>query len=68
LETLQRLYRIDLTGDPSQWRLALVPLDDRMRAVIEEIRIGGAEGQVRSVDILEARGDRSVMRIQEASR
>jgi len=68
LETLQRFFHIELTGDPQRWLLSLVPLDRRMRELIDEIRIGGGDGQVQSVDILETRGDRSVIRIQAASR
>jgi len=68
LETLQRFFHIELTGDPQRWLLSLVPLDRRMRELIDEIRIGGGDGQVETVDILETRGDRSVIRIQAASR
>jgi len=68
LQTLQRFFHIELTGDPQRWLLSLVPLDRRMRELIDEIRIGGGDGQVQSVDILETRGDRSVIRIQAASR
>jgi hypothetical protein len=65
LETLQRFYRIELAGEAGWWRITLVPLDARMGAVVEQIRIGGAGGKVRSVEILEARGDRSLMEIRE---
>lgn len=64
LEALLRFYRLELSGDSAGWLLALTPHERRMSAVIREIRIGGAGGQVRSVEILEARGDRSVMRIR----
>jgi outer membrane lipoprotein-sorting protein len=68
LETLQRFYRIELAGDAAGWRLALTPSERRMSAVISEIRIGGGDGRVRSIEILETRGDRSVMRIREEAR
>jgi hypothetical protein len=68
LQTLQRFYRIGLNGDAAGWLLALTPSEPKMRAVINEIRIGGGGGRVRSIEILEARGDRSVMRIHEEAR
>jgi hypothetical protein len=39
-----------------------------MAALIREIRIGGGDGSVRSVDIVDARGDRSQMQIWENER
>ena len=64
LETLRRYYRIELTGEPIWWRMSLVPLDSRLSDAVEEIRIGGAGGTVRSIEILEARGDRSLIQIR----
>jgi len=65
LEALRTYYRIELAGEAGWWRLSLVPLDARLRLVVEEIRIAGAGGTVRSIEVLEARGDRSVMQILE---
>jgi hypothetical protein len=39
-----------------------------MAALIREIRIGGGDGAVRSIDIVDARGDRSQMQIWEDTR
>jgi outer membrane lipoprotein-sorting protein len=63
---LERFYRLELDGEVRHWLLSLRPRDPKMEAVISEIRIGGAGGRVASIEILEARGDRSVMRIREA--
>jgi hypothetical protein len=65
---LQRFYRLDLQGEVRQWRLALYPLNPDMAAVISEIRMVGAGGRIASIEMLEARGDRSVMKIKEAQR
>jgi hypothetical protein len=63
---LERFYRIDLEGEVRHWKMSLRPLDQRMAGVIAEIHIRGAGGRVASIEILEMRGDRSVMKIREA--
>jgi hypothetical protein len=68
LEALRRFYRIELDGDRDMWRISLTPIEPRMGALIREIRIAGGEGTVRGIDILEARGDRSQMQIEERTR
>jgi outer membrane lipoprotein-sorting protein len=66
-KALERSYQLTLDGAPEHWTLQLLPLDDKMRAVVQRIRIGGAGGEVRSVEINQADGDRSVMAIEKAS-
>jgi hypothetical protein len=68
LEALRRFYSIGLDGDSGKWRMSLTPTEPRMAALIREIRIGGGDGSVRSVDIVDARGDRSQMQIWEDGR
>jgi hypothetical protein len=68
LEALRRFYSIGLDGDSGKWRMSLTPIEPRMAALIREIRIGGGDGSVRSVDIVDARGDRSQMQIWENER
>lgn len=68
LEALRRFYSIALDGDSGKWRISLTPTEPRMAALIREIRIGGGEGAVRSLDIVDARGDRSQMQIWEDER
>jgi hypothetical protein len=62
---LERFYRIELEGEVRHWVLTLRPTDAKMAAVISEIRLSGAGGRLALVDILEAGGDRSVMKIRE---
>ena len=64
--SLQRFYTIDLEGEVRNWQMTLRPREVKMAALIAEVRIGGAGGRVGSVEIREANGDRSVMRIREA--
>ena len=62
---LERVYTLTLTGDLERWTLLLVPLDPRVGNVISRIQIDGARDEVRSVEILQADGDSSVMRIKK---
>jgi hypothetical protein len=63
LGTLNRFYRVELSGKESQWRLVLVPIEPKMREVVREIRIEGRGDWVGSIAVLEAGGDRSTMTI-----
>jgi len=63
LQTLNRFYRTSLMGNEDQWRLSLKPAEPKMQSVVREIHISGSGNQVRTVEIVEAEGDRSVMTI-----
>jgi outer membrane lipoprotein-sorting protein len=63
LASLTRTYSTALEGDPAKWRLVLRPLDPALGTLVERIEIGGAQAQVRTVEIFQADGDRSVMTI-----
>jgi outer membrane lipoprotein-sorting protein len=63
LAALRRYYRVELDGTWSDWRLHLLPSDPQLADVVLKVLIGGAGGEVRRIEILEASGDRSVMTI-----
>ena len=63
LAALRRYYRVELDGTWSDWRLHLLPSDPQMAELVLKVLIGGAGGEVRRIEILEASGDRSVMTI-----
>jgi len=63
LAALRRYYRVELEGAWSDWRLHLLPSDPQMGELVLKVVIGGAGGEVRRIEILEASGDRSVMTI-----
>lgn len=67
-KTLQRFYKIRLDGDERQWSLVLLPSDVDMAQFIRVIRIGGSRAQVKTVEIEEAGGDRSLMTLREEER
>ncbi len=68
IAALERFYRVELEGAPAQWRLYLVPRGQEMRAVISLIRIGGSRDRVDLIEVHEASGDRSVMKVYEEDR
>jgi hypothetical protein len=64
-KTLERFYKVRLDGDERKWSLVLLPSDVEMAKFIRVIRIGGSKTQVRTVEIQEAGGDRTIMTLQE---
>ena len=65
IKVLERFYRVELEGGPAKWQLYLVPRDRRMDEVISLIRIDGSRAHIDAIEVQEARGDRSVMKIVE---
>jgi len=66
-KALERNYQLAISGAAENWVLQLTPLDDRMKAVVQRIRIGGVRDQVRSVEIVQADGDSSLMVIEPST-
>ena len=64
-KALERNYRLSLDGTAEHWTLQLLPLDEKMQAVVKRIRIAGARDAVRSVEITQADGDSSLMLIEK---
>ena len=63
-KALERNYQLSLEGTSDRWILQLLPLDEKMRAAVQRIRISGIADEVRSVEISQTDGDRSVMTIE----
>ena len=59
--TLNRYYRVGLSGDADNWQLTLEPTDEKVGKLIKVVRIGGARYELGSVEIEHVDGDRSVM-------
>jgi outer membrane lipoprotein-sorting protein len=64
-KSLERIYHLTLDGGQERWTLVLTPLDPRVGAVIARIRMEGVKDVVRSVEIIQADGDRSLMTIEQ---
>jgi hypothetical protein len=65
LAALQRFYEVRLDGSQRRWNLSLQPKDRKMAAFIDVIRIGGGQGKIETIEVREAKGDRSVMTVVE---
>jgi len=66
-KALERVYRLGLEGSRERWTLVLTPLDSRVASAIARIRLEGAWDEVRTVEILQADGDRSVMSVRKGA-
>jgi outer membrane lipoprotein-sorting protein len=64
---LERYYTVTLDGTAARWQLSLAPLQPRMRKVINQVRIAGAQAQVKTIEFEQADGDRSEMIITSTS-
>jgi hypothetical protein len=65
LPALQRHYKLKFEGTRTHWSLRLEPRYPSLSQFIDEIRMQGLDNQLRQVEIVEANGDRSLMRIEE---
>ena len=61
LATLTKTYSTALAGDTAQWRLTLRPLDPALGTLVERLEISGSQAQVKTIEIFQSDGDRSVM-------
>ncbi len=66
-KALERSYRLSLEGTAEHWTLRLLPLNEKMAASIQRISITGVREQVRSIEIAQADGDRSIMTIEKSA-
>ena len=63
--TLRRFYHVKLEGTQKQWILTLRPLDQQAAEYLTSIRLNGDGNRLTAVEIQEAGGDHSVMKIHE---
>jgi hypothetical protein len=61
--SLERIFKVQLDGSLSQWKLLLTPSDATVARSVKEIRIEGARDAIHSVEIQQADGDRSLLTI-----
>jgi outer membrane lipoprotein-sorting protein len=66
-EALEQVYHLDLEGSRDRWTLMLTPLAARVAFVLARIRIDGTRNEVRTVEIVLADGDRSVMSVSKSA-
>ncbi len=61
---LTQHFQASLSGQAAQWRLTLVPDDERVARSVRELRLSGQQGDLLKVELLLADGDRSIMHIE----
>jgi outer membrane lipoprotein-sorting protein len=66
-KALERNYRLSLDGSAAGWVLALLPLNEQMKTVVQRIRISGAGDQINSIEITQADGDSSLMVLERST-
>ena len=64
-KALERNYRLSLDGSNQNWTLQLLPVNEKMLAVVKRIRIAGVREDVNRIEIFQADGDSSVMLIEK---
>jgi outer membrane lipoprotein-sorting protein len=62
---LERNYRLSLEGTADSWALQLLPVNEKVQAVVKRIRIAGVGYQVRSIEITQVDDDSSIMLIKK---
>jgi hypothetical protein len=60
---LERTFRVQFDGTLAHWTLLLVPADTTLAGAVKDIRIEGERDAVRTVEIRQSDGDRSLLSI-----
>ena len=60
-KTLERTYKLSMSGTRQDWDLSLLPLEDKMKKVVTSINISGDDNMLKTIEIKQADGDSSVM-------
>jgi hypothetical protein len=58
---LERLFRLEFAGDLAHWTLSLTPREPAAARTVAWVRITGERAELRTVEILAADGDRSLL-------
>ncbi len=66
-KALEQNYRLALEGSAERWSLQLLPVEEKIQAVVRRIRISGVRDALRSIEIIQADGDSSLMLIDRLS-
>jgi outer membrane lipoprotein-sorting protein len=58
---LEQAFQLKLDGSNDQWTLTLLPKESKVATAVKQVKISGKQENVRSIEILQANGDHSVM-------
>lgn len=62
---LEKNYALEFTGVQSKWQLTLTPVQKAVTKVVSQIRIGGADANLKTITFDQVDGDRSEMTISK---
>ncbi len=62
--TLRKHFKVRVEGSAAQWVMTLVPRDARLAAQVRELQIVGQRGELRTLELSLAGGDRSLMTLE----
>lgn len=63
LALLQQYYKLEVSGDADNWTLVLTPVDWQVQRWLQGMTVRGSGNQMRAMDIVQADGDRSRIRV-----
>ncbi len=63
---LEKLFRLEFSGNIARWTLTLLPLDSKVKNSVTQVRIDGIRDQLLKVEIRQPDGDRSLMTLRPA--
>lgn len=66
-KALEASFRLKLDGAADRWTLTLYPTDAKLLTSVHLIEIAGARDDVRSINIIQTDGDRSMMTIERVA-
>lgn len=61
---LERVFRLEFSGDTGRWTLVLTPLDAQVVKAVAQVRIDGMRDALIKVEIRQPDGDRSLMTLR----
>jgi outer membrane lipoprotein-sorting protein len=62
---LEKNYTIEFTGTQNKWQMTLTPVQKAVTKVVSQIRIGGADANLKTITFDQTDGDRSEMMISK---
>ena len=65
LAALEKNYAIDFNGVPGKWQLTLTPVQKAVAKVVRQVRIGGADANIKTITFDQVDGDRFEMTISK---
>ncbi len=60
---LEKSYKLSLSGTEQEWKLTLLPIQEKMKKVVSSILISGTSNLLQTIEIKQADGDSSFMTI-----